>query len=700
MTAYTFDQIIDFTRTSAATYVANTGFVTQTPASRNLLTYTQEFDNAAWVKTNATVVPNQNPAAASLGSEVVANGGFDSSASWSTPVAGASITGGALTFDGVTSIATGGITSNTPAVSIVPGRLYAVTYTITGGTTNLVSVDIGGTSGTARSAAGTYTEYLVASSSTAPGVSARGSVGVRTGSIDNISVREVVGGWNVAPDGTSTADTLLATAGTASHNLNQSGGGSGSALTLSVFAKAGASNFVQLYHGSSSNMYANFNLSTGAVGTVGSSATAAITSVGNGWYRCSMTCTPGSASASRVAMITSATAAYNESWAATGTESVLIWGAQLELGALTDYTRNFGGLFPPRFDYDPVTLAPRGLLVEEQRTNLLLRSEEFENASWVKTNATVTANAAVSPDGTADADRLVDTVASAFHFTQQSATVALGANTFSCFLKAGAIRYGGIHINDGTSRGCSIDLQTGTLGTPYGGATASVVSFGNGWYRLIVTATVTSTSVNAVVFLSNSNALASYTGDGTSGIYLWGAQLEAGAFATSYIPTVASQVTRTADIATITGANFSNWYNQSQGTLVVEADTVKPPSVNATALAIDASDGDINNRHYLGFSTGLAEGRTAVGGVTQASLTQAYTANATEKLAYAYNTNDFAFARNGSLAGTDASGSLPTLNRLFIGNAAGSAAYLNGHIRGIKYYPTRLSNAQLQALTA
>ncbi len=356
----------------------------------------------------------------------------------------------------------------------------------------------------------------------------------------------------------------------------------------------------------------------------------------------------------------------------------------------------------PRFDYDPATLAPKGLLIESQRTNLLLRSEEFDDAAWIKTAGTsITANATTAPDGTSTADQWVKgsgTTGAADLYCDMAVAALNTAHSFSFYAKANgipAVRVigGGSYSPNGNSR---FNLELGTVAA----GTGAIQAAGNGWYRCTIFITRTSTADN-IVYITPCNADGTFpTGDGTSGIFIWGAQLEAGNYATSYIPTAGSQVTRTADVASIVAPNFAPWYNQSEGTFVVEVDTAKPPSVNATILAIDASDGGISNRHYLGFSTGLAEGRTAVGGVTQVSLTQAYAANATEKLAYAYKANDFALARNGSLAGTDASGSLPTIDRMFIGNAAGSAAFLDGHIRSIRYFPTRLSNAQLQALSA
>ena len=393
--------------------------------------------------------------------------------------------------------------------------------------------------------------------------------------------------------------------------------------------------------------------------------------------------------------------------------NVLIWGAQLELGSTaTTYTRNDGGRFPPRFDYDPVTLAAKGLLIEEQRTNLLTYSEQFDNAAWIKNLVTVTANTTMSPDGTVDADTLSETATSGEHFIPQQIAKAASNITYTqtaYFKNASGARNFGMSITDGTTGGYgAIFSTTGTVVsasfvvgvvTGWTFVSSSVVPAGNGWYRASLTVTSnTSTRLDSVLYLIDGTTR-SYLGSAGNAIFIYGAQLEAGAFATSYIPTVASQVTRTADQTSIVAPNFAPWYNQSEGTFVVGTVTAKPTGVIATGLVIDASDGGITNRNRISFDTAVAAAVTAVGGVTQASISQGYTANAIEKLAYAFAVNDFAFARNGALVGTDTSGTIPTVDRMFIGNAAGSAAFLNGHIRSIQYYPFRASDTQLQALS-
>lgn len=363
-----------------------------------------------------------------------------------------------------------------------------------------------------------------------------------------------------------------------------------------------------------------------------------------------------------------------------------------------------------RIDYDPVTLAAKGLLIEEQRTNLLLRSQEFDNASWTKSRTSISANAATAPDGSVTAEKLVeDSTVSSTHRVYQPAAKAASSltRTASIFVKSAERTKVAVRFSDqveGVAARVDADLVAGTIGsaTVGGGGTitaasASITQFSGGWYRVTITATFDATITGTVLFASllDGSGAISYTGDGTSGLYVWGAQIEAGAFATSYIPTTSATVTRAADVASITGTNFSDWYNQTEGTFVAEASTFKPTSVVNTANIMLAWDGTANERIILRFLTANADGVVVDNNVVQVQLFQAYSVNATEKLAFAYKINDFAFARNGSLVGTDAGGMLPTVDRLILG-----APELNGHIRRLTYYPARLSNALLQSLTA
>lgn len=699
MAGYTFNQLIDFTRTSSATYVDATGKIVPTAASRNLLTFTQEFDNAAWVKNGASAYPF-DPATATLGPELVTNGTFETNLNGWT-VTNVVWSSGAASFTGSPSLS--------QSLSTVSGATYQVSITVSGLTGGSLWLRfIGGTAvNSSGFGNGVNTFYLRSNGNTSILIE-QVSGTITAGSVDNISVKELSGGLITAPDGSLTADVLVEDTSTNVHNAQQSATLTAATHTFSIYLKARERTWAQVLNGTIANGFAYFNLATGVVGTVGAGVTAtSITSVGNGWYRCSITFT--AASGGNILAVRPASANGTASYTGNGTSGVFLWGAQLEAGStLTDYTRNNGGVYPPRFDYDPVTLAPRGLLVEEQRTNLLTYSEQFDNAAWTNKNyVTITADTTTSPDGTVDADTMTPDATSAVHRVNRTVTVSAStAYTSSVFIKPNGYTKVALFENATTGAYAAFDCSGSgsVLATGSGGA-GTITAVGNGWYRVTLTATtaVAQTSYRFDIYVlpasyTSGSPGGAWTGDGTSGIFVWGAQLEAGSFATSYIPTVASQVTRTADVATITGANFSQWYNQSAGTFVVEADTIDASS--ATCTAVSASDGSLNNRIQVFFGP-TSHLFVRAGNITQADLDGGtIVSNAATRVAGAYAANDFAVSLSGGAVVTDTSGTIPTVDRLNLGTNANSAAQLNGHIRSIRYYPTRLSNAQLQALTA
>ncbi len=359
----------------------------------------------------------------------------------------------------------------------------------------------------------------------------------------------------------------------------------------------------------------------------------------------------------------------------------------------------------PRFDYDPVTLAAKGLLIEEQRTNLVTYSEQFDNAAWTKTRATISANAAVSPDGTSNADTLVEDTSAGTHWVGRNiAASASTAYTASIFVKAAGRTAGQFQIfgNSGGST-VSFNLSTGTATAAgaYGGwasASTTITNFGNGWYRITNTATTNTglTNFDFRLFLENPAGTPSYTGNGTSGFLIWGAQLEAASFATSYIPTVASQVTRSADVATMTGTNFSDWYNQNAGTMlcnfILEGQTAGGAVANvwvvnnsgSTANAITLREGTI--------ITG-ADATMITGGVVQVdSNSFATPVNTRLKSAFAWSTTSSNLTANGVSLGDGGAITPPTVNQFVL---TGS----NKWLQQLSFYSSRLTNAQLQALT-
>jgi hypothetical protein len=360
----------------------------------------------------------------------------------------------------------------------------------------------------------------------------------------------------------------------------------------------------------------------------------------------------------------------------------------------------------PRFDYDPVTLAPRGLLIEEQRTNLLTYSEQFDNAAWGKTDITVTANATTSPDGTTTADLLTEGSAGTA-IISATATDSGPTIASSIYIKAGTATWVRLQLTSGANAvRVWLNAATGALGASSIAGTgvfvsATVTALASGWYRVSFAGTIPSvTSYN----LSVNSASADGSATRVSGVtyYSWGAQLEAGAFATSYIPTVASQVTRSADVATMTGTNFSAWYNQSEGTFVVGV-TFGGDILASYAFAV-RNDAASNTVGFDVDAAGAYRLRITDNSVNQALVNgvNPVSANTTYLMAGAYKLNDFAVSANGGAVVTDTAGTVPTGNTyMAIGSATSAGAIsLNGHIRSIAYYNTRLPNTTLQSLTA
>jgi hypothetical protein len=227
----------------------------------------------------------------------------------------------------------------------------------------------------------------------------------------------------------------------------------------------------------------------------------------------------------------------------------------------------------PRIDYTGGGCGK--LLLEPQRTNLALYSEQFDNAGWTKLNATISANAATSPDGTQNADKLVESATSAIHYCETSVSVISGQSySYSVYAKQGERHITLQGSAPTNSAYATFNLSTGVVGASAVGS-ASIIDAGNGWYRCTLTFTSAATSVaNMAVLLADSPTAgrsSSYSGNGTSGVFLWGAQLEAGAYATSYIPTWgAAAVTRLADACSKTG--ISSLIGQTQGTLFLDFD--------------------------------------------------------------------------------------------------------------------------------
>jgi hypothetical protein len=537
-----------------------------------------------------------------------------------------------------------------------------------------------------------------------------------------------------APDGTSTADTFAEGSGGVTPSLYVNAGAKqeNETFTLSIYAKANGRNYFWLKQRAGTDNYivGVYDLSAPSVsktqaGTGDTIISTSITSVGSGWYRLTLTGFTGGTNNSEILFGLSDTgtpaidvegniAAYTGN----GTSGAYVWGAQFEArSSATAYTptttqpiTNYipvlltAGGGQPRFDHNPTTSESLGLLIEQQSTNLFTYSSDLSDAAWTKTNATVTSNTIVAPDGTLTGDKIIADSTSAVHFVYQAATSA-GSRAFSCYLKKGEYSFVALTLYtfDDTAK---FNLDTGVVVSVSGNMTsATIQSVGNGWYRCTCISSNTPVSYQWIISPLPDSTNFGYIGNSFNGIYAWGAQVEAGSLSTSYIPTTTAAATRAADAASMTGTNFSSWYNSAQGTLYGEAiETVLGGSRNVAQLY--SSTGPNQTRLYFGNNvagsgTSYAQMYLQYNSVDQAfpGVSGAVVAGTAYRFATALKTDDFAISANGSAVDTDTSGIFGAFNILYIGSTNAGTDFLNGTIKKIAYYPIRVTNAQLQALT-
>lgn len=360
----------------------------------------------------------------------------------------------------------------------------------------------------------------------------------------------------------------------------------------------------------------------------------------------------------------------------------------------------------PRIDYDPVTKAAKGLLIELQRANLLLSSDDLRSSAagnaitaWSNNNATITVNTLTAPTGTVVADTMITTTAGG-SVTQTTQAFGAGTSlTFSVYAKQKTSRY--LRLEIGGLVSAWFDLLTGVVGSNGAGggdvlySAHGITAAGNGWYRCHLTATTTTiTSAVLGIYATESNNVTSAL---NSEVYLWGSQVEGGLFSTSYIPTTSASATRIIESAVI--AILTPWFNAAEGSMCLEFTTGKATS-NLRVLWFD--DGTSSN-----FITVLSSAASlgpyfamTSGGTSQYSPGAVPTSlqDTTYKFSYTYKTNDTISARNGVLLASDALAAIPTVTILRIGRDL-FGNQLNGCVRKIAYYPKRLTNTELQALT-
>jgi hypothetical protein len=385
-------------------------------------------------------------------------------------------------------------------------------------------------------------------------------------------------------------------------------------------------------------------------------------------------------------------------------------------GTAVNSAGNLAAASAPRFDYDPITLAAKGLLVEEARTNSIR-------------NSTMQGAIAASP-GTVPINWGASTTANGLTRTIVGAGVESGipcidvqfsgtpSSSFSIFARPEGLASIAASSGQTWTSSAYLRLVAGDF------TNISVATFGN-----LATNGATQTEVNSTSILGVTGAplitqrislpitLVNASTTNLLPQIVWAVtlnnpinftvriglpHLEQATFADSVIQTTAAAVTRAADGLSMTGSNFSSWFNATQGTFYAEFDLEGLSSGANNSGVWEVNDGTTNNVfRVLVNASGLVVARVFSGGAAQATLTSvaSVTTNTTVKVAFAYAASDFAMSVNGATAVTAAAGSLPvSVNQLTIGDVA-SGQKLNGHMRALSFYASRRANATLQAMS-
>jgi hypothetical protein len=351
----------------------------------------------------------------------------------------------------------------------------------------------------------------------------------------------------------------------------------------------------------------------------------------------------------------------------------------------------------PRLDYSNGSCP--SILVEPQRTNLITYSED--TATWgVNQTPIITYNNAIAPNGTQTAEKLVVNSIDEGFFNFSSGSVTSGTTyTLSIFVKyisgVNNIIFGFAGTGFGGDNANVFNIQNGTIVSTHSGNTLSVQSFNNGWYRLICTKTATANDTGGFIIYGNQNSEIQYN--------LWGVQLEAGSYATSYIPTTSASVTRNADVISKTG--ISSLIGQTEGTIFVEEvyDATIANNGGLDDTLVSLTDGTSSNLISI-FHYGLGIGNVLffirLSNVTQVAISTSTPTSGTYKIALAYKNNDVVGYINGVQIGTDTSATIPATSVItLVDPITTNAATKTVKRKNIAVWKNRLTNVELAQLT-
>ena len=476
-----------------------------------------------------------------------------------------------------------------------------------------------------------------------------------------------------------------------------------SSVTYSIYAKQAGYRYllVNTTAGSASgNAGPVVDLQDGVVvGNFTATYPTTVTDAGNGWWRIVISFTGNGSNiiVDHNPLPTSTVAAY----AGDNTSGVLLWGAQLEEGSTaTTYiptTSTISGA--PRFDHDPVTGESLGLLIEESRTNLTTYSNTFQSFCANSTpTPTPLNNQGIAPDGTNTA-WIIPTGATGF--CQHNYNIPANNDFYSWTIYVKALSSDAVATFDYTGIVQINFVSVFTFSTEiFSGASNGAVAYvGNGWYKL----TQVFQNNGKTLFINRTTATSGNSGK----VLYWGNQIEAGAFPTSYIPTSGTTVTRAADVASITGTNFSSWYNTDESTVYFEGNVIAGAVGEYPLWSIQGGFNSINGIQMTRRSQqGSRFNHFDSGSAPDIDLNgPAWIDNSYRKLSAAIGQSSAGFADSGSLFGTDNSYQLPSasdgLDSLYLGVAyRGGLSRYNIHIKRFAYFPTRKTDQQLINMTS
>ena len=507
----------------------------------------------------------------------------------------------------------------------------------------------------------------------------------------------VTANQTTAPNGTTTADLVVDNTNNTSHALTQSVTNLSVGLDYyySIYVKNNNHTWVLLRH-DNGGTFNYFNIATGVKGT-NTQANSTIENVGNGWYKLTVPFNVTGSSSGPEFYLASADGTFT--YAGTGT-GVYIWGASYTLSA-KPYFPTTDRLNVPRLTYQNGGGGCPSLLLEKQSTNLALYSEQFDNANWIKLNGSVTANTSISPDGTQNADSFIPNTTSGVHVLRSNLFNQSATASHSWFVKANGYTKIAVRESELVGNYATFNLSTGTLIST--NQTASIENLGNGWYRCTLVDTTTGANAQTSIlvlpdsYTSGDPIVVNWSGDGTKGVFAWGAQVEISGYPTSYIPTTSSSATRVADACSKTG--ISSLIGQTEGTALL--DFQFNGEGESIIMDIAASGLSPQNRIILYQpSATIVQFIVLDNNVAQVSIaSSSYSVGQRLKVGIAYKSNDFAFYINGVQIGVDSSGSVPATSRIDIGNRQDATFPASISVNQFYLSKTRLTNAELASLT-